>query len=205
MKQPDNFILPPMIVLAGGRSERYGSPKGLAKASNVTLLHSHINSYSEFGNKIVVVLGYYTTPYILEIDQIKSKFREGEIAIDYTVNENFALGPFSSIQAGLKSLGDNAANGVFIQPVDSGVVSGELYRSLFLTSDNDTFSVVPEWHLRGGHPVFISSSLAKRLLDVAPASELARLDFQLKLEPKSRFKRMAVNSSQILENRNFPT
>jgi molybdopterin-guanine dinucleotide biosynthesis protein A len=205
MKQPAESYVPPLIILAGGRSERFGSPKGLALFEGESLIFSHILSYGPTGTAVIIVLGYYTTPYIAEIERAKSQMSEKKIYIDYVINEKFDLGPFSSIQTGLTKLGALSANGVFIQPVDSGVVSSEIFESLYHMSQQGSFTVVPEFDGKGGHPVFVSKTQVTRLMSVDPCSEMARLDYQIRSEPSGQVKRIAVGSRAILENRNFPT
>ena len=203
MKQGVELSLPPVIILAGGRSERYGSPKGLAKVGDETLLFTHISTYSQVGARIVVVLGYYTEPYIADIEranvQLKAKPPAG-----YAVNHAYDLGPFSSILCGLEALAGDVRRGVFVQPVDSGNVSATIYRELFIASENGAYSVIPEWQGKGGHPVVVSADLVARLQAIDPKSEFARLDYQLRAEPAGRVRRLPVSNPDVLVNRNVP-
>ncbi len=205
MKQHAEKELPPVIILAGGRSERYGSPKGLAKVGNETLLSSHISSFAQVGSQIVVVLGYYTDPYIAEIERTKVVLANPHVNVRYTVNKEYDLGPFSSIQCGLAELSVKALQGIFVQPVDTGIVNPHLFCELFNKSEQGTFSVIPEWQGKGGHPVFISADLTKRLPTLDPKSKSARLDLQLHAEPPGKVQRFPVADSLILENRNSPS
>ncbi len=205
MKQHIENDLPPVIILAGGRSVRFGSPKGLAKVRNETLLSSHISSYGQVGRQIVVVLGHYTDPYIIEIERIESSLANPHLSIRYTINKEYDLGPFSSIQCGLADLSSEASRGVFIQPVDTGIVSPHLFNELFNKSENGTYSVIPECQGKGGHPVFVSAKLTMLIRSMDPKSEGARLDVLLHAESPGGVRRLQVADSMILENRNSPS
>jgi CTP:molybdopterin cytidylyltransferase MocA len=197
--------LPPMIILAGGRSERFGSPKGLAKAGYETYLFSHVYTYAQVGSRCVVVLGYFTDPYIAEIDRVNVCLEKKSFVAEYSVNKSFEIGPFSSIQCGLEALANDLKYGVFVQPVDTGIVTAGLYEELFAASINGTYSVIPEWQGKGGHPVFISADLTTKLTTIDPVLESARLDFQLRAEEEGKVRRLAVANLGILENKNVPT
>jgi CTP:molybdopterin cytidylyltransferase MocA len=197
-------LLPPVIILAGGRSERYGSPKGLAKVCNETLLFSHISTFAQVGTHCVVVLGFFTEPYLTEIERTNAHIGNSKFMAEYTVNKTFDLGPFSSIQCGLAKLLLEARYGVFIQPVDNGIVPSSLYNQLFVASEHGKYSVIPEWQGKGGHPVFISADLTARLRTVDPLSEFARLDYQLRAEPIGKVRRLPTQNSDILVNKNLP-
>ena len=203
MKQHAETELPPVIILAGGRSERYGSPKGLAKVGSETLLFSHISAYAQVGRQIMVVVGFYTEPYIAELERTKDQLAMPHVNYEYTVNKAYDLGPLSSIQCGLAELSTAAKSGVFIQPVDTGIVEPSLFTELFSASENGTYSVIPEWQGKGGHPVFISAELTSRLLTLNPKS--ARLDVELRTPPEGMVRRLPVAHFGILENRNFPS
>jgi CTP:molybdopterin cytidylyltransferase MocA len=197
--------LPPMIILAGGRSDRFGSPKGLAKAGNETYLFSHVYTYAQVGTRCVVVLGYFTDPYIADIDRVNICLEKKSFVAEYVVNKSYDLGPFSSIQCGLEALACDSKNGVFVQPVDTGIVTAGLYEELFAASKNGMHSVIPEWQGKGGHPVFISGELTNKLNTIDPFLESARLDFQLRAEEEGKVRRLTVANSGVLENKNVPT
>lgn len=205
MKQPGRLKLAPLIILAGGKSERFGSPKGLASVDGRSILSAHINSFVGNGSKVVIVIGHITTPYVKEIELLARKLQQTEtVAINWVVNPCPENGPFSSLQTGLAEIGDFGAAGVFVLPVDTGVVPTELFTAIAAASDSGRLSVIPEFQGRGGHPVFLGAAMVKPIFDVDPVAGDGRLDVQLRQQKKGMVVRLPVAWSGILENRNTP-
>lgn len=205
MKRNNNEQSYPLIILAGGRSERYGSPKGLAAVGDRTLISAHLRSFFVSGRRAVVVLGHTTTPYIVELNSISvglPQLLSG--AIGWTINPKPDQGPFSSLQAGLKELGAAGSAGVFVLPVDTGVVDGEIFLALAAASGAGSWSVIPEFKSRGGHPVFLGKPMVKQVLGVDPLAQEGRLDVQLRMHGTDQVVRLPVTWPEVLENRNTP-
>jgi CTP:molybdopterin cytidylyltransferase MocA len=199
--------MPPLIILAGGASARFGSPKGLARWHDRTLLAAHIFSYAGTGTDVIVVTGEHTEVYGTEIKLITSEVQQfgSNCSVRQVRNPDPDRGPFSSIQIGLTHLGQAAMRGVFIQPVDSGPVPAALFAEMAALSEGGALTVMPQFSGRGGHPVLLSCALACKCARQDWSHPQARLDFLLRDEPRERMVRLPVGAPGVLFNFNHPS
>src|SRR3989338_11318940 len=109
------------VLLSAGESERFGSPKALARTSRRTAIEDLQNTLLiSIAEEIIVVLGAYfdvLKPYV---------FNHKKVRIVY--NKDYKLGQTSSFQTGLSAVG-NETRAVLLAPVDC---------PLILTSTVDT-------------------------------------------------------------------
>jgi 8-oxo-dGTP pyrophosphatase MutT (NUDIX family)/CTP:molybdopterin cytidylyltransferase MocA len=182
-----------VVVLAGGRGERAGAPKGLLNVcGEAWLLHqqkvlSHVGVLPH-----VVVVGVHSAAY-------ETEFRNSRDFV-FVKNENPERGPFSSLQLGLKSVlassvaakNENLA-GVFVLPVDTPAPILSVWQELaqkvldgaqasLPRRDPETLRSWNSLHVRApaaGHPVCLSLSLCKQIAEMDGHEAGARLDVVL--------------------------
>lgn len=147
----------PAVIPAAGRSYRMGTQKALLDAGGRSFLARVLASLKEGGaHPLLVVVR----------DQEGSVAREaranGGIAV---LNADPASGPISSLQAGIRSLPENAA-AVLFAPVDHPLFGRDTVRAL-LRGFRETGAplVVPAFEGWRGHPVLFGRSLFPELLE----------------------------------------
>ena len=185
-----------LIILAAGRAERMGFPKGLIRWNDRTLLESHIDSFfSNGGRQVHLVLGDNRDIYARELAHL---FRHPDIHV--VVNDRIALGPFFSLQLGLRDCPEHEAR--FILPVDVPTPGRSTWALLAQNSLPRYLAVIPVHGNRGGHPVVLSAVYSKFLLALDPAGAEARLDVQIRSLQPHEVKRVEVGDESILANFN---
>lgn len=188
--------LPPLILLAGGKSSRMNSPKGLLPIGEVPLLIHQLNVYEKSGGKnVVIVLGPHASVYRKAILDHRPNLN-----IECIVNHRVELGAISSIQCGIKeALRWGPLEKVFIQPVDSFILSN-CYSTL--SRNTEGFDVItPEVEGRGAHPILILEKVIKEIEEIDCMDQDARLDFIIK---KYYRKRIKISCPELLLNLNTP-
>lgn len=153
------------VILSGGASERMGSPKALVPFQGKTFLEHllEITKHPSIGVRRVV-LGAHAEPIA----------REVHLAADeIVINDNWAAGQLSSIQAALRSLPEGT-EGILLCLVDHPLVTANLVSEL-LEKFQATHApvVLPVYERRRGHPVIFSAEVYEELLH-APADKGAR-------------------------------
>lgn len=117
------------IILAGGRSRRFGSPKGLVEIGGEPIVARLLRIFgSELG----------ATALVTDEPELYAHLEVSSIP-DVTPR----MGPLSGIQAGLGWARRAGAEGIFCAPCDAPFLQGELIRRLLPSSDR-TQAVVPE-------------------------------------------------------------
>jgi molybdenum cofactor cytidylyltransferase len=155
------------VILAGGASRRMGSPKALLAYRGQTFLDRQIELFQPC-DRTVVVLGY-------DAERIRAGVRNSAV---FVVNPNPELGQLSSLQCGLRAVGD--ADAVFFTPVDYPLIDSKTVTRLIEV--NAPF-VMPRYQGRRGHPVLVGRDMVEDLLacqtnarDVIRAHEPLYLD-----------------------------
>jgi len=150
----------PLLLLAAGKSSRMGSPKGLFQIKEKPWIRWQLEKYFESdGPETTVVLGHHGDLYkkcLLDIDNIK-----------FVTNTNPELGPFSSLQSGLKGLNSD----VILLPLDVPLPSAKFLISLSKFNTNIWVNS-PQ---KGGHPIALSKQFIRYILDRNPTSRLDQL------------------------------
>lgn len=163
------------IILAGGASERMGSPKVLLEfPGGTTLLAHQVSLLREAGcARVIVVVG-------ADADAIQA--RCGDLPIEWAINERWELGQFSSLQAGLTAALGGVCDGAIVLPVDVAGVSPSTVEAIIETAlrNRHLHAVIPEYDGRGGHPIFLARPFCRELLSRDPADAASRLDLLLR-------------------------
>jgi molybdenum cofactor cytidylyltransferase len=146
------------ILLAAGFSSRAGIFKMDAALAGKPLLAWSLEAMARVCRRVIVVAGF-------KAEQVR-RLVQGRPEAELVVNENFASGMLSSVQAGA---GRVRAPRFFLLPGDMPLVRVGVYRKL-LGCGADI--VVPSCGGRRGHPVLLSSSLIPGIVAEAEGSSL---------------------------------
>lgn len=147
------------VILAAGLSERFGSPKALAKYQGETVIEriqkTLLNTNIE---EIVIVLGAHQ-------DQIKPCIlKHNKIRVVY--NKDYKLGQTSSFKTGVQGLSEDCS-GIFLYPVDYPFVQAstvDMLCDVFL--QKHPAILVPSFDHQKGHPPIFHSRLKEEILNL---------------------------------------
>ncbi|MFN8458619.1 MAG: selenium cofactor biosynthesis protein YqeC [Anaerolineae bacterium] len=148
-----------VVVLAAGGSTRFGSPKQVARWGGKTLIEQAVDTaLASWGGPVAVVLG-------AEVE--RSRAALGNRPVQVVINEAWAQGQSSSMQAGLAALPDNIGCAVFML-VDLPGVTPDLINRLILRHRQTLAPLVwPEFEGRRGNPVLFDRRLFAELNEVS--------------------------------------
>lgn len=177
------------IILAGGKSRRMNYPKPFLP----------FNHYHNFLEKIVSL--YFKSGCSRIVTAINQRFREkypGEIikAGNFSSIINIpdpSMGRTFSLKSALKAIND--ANPVFIHNVDSPFVKGHTIKTLCGALPDEGY-VSPLYKGQSGHPIIISNSLQRKIMEAGNDQPLRSI---LKGEKRKNIK---VSDAAVLENIN---
>jgi molybdenum cofactor cytidylyltransferase len=147
------------VILAAGLSERFGSPKAMARIQSETCIELiQRNLLNTPCQEIIVVLGAYADkiqPYV---------FNHKRIRVVY--NKNYKFGQISSAQTAVACL-DPASLGSMFLPVDCPFLLPSTIETLinyFL--QNQPNILVPTYCQKKGHPPIFHQKLNNEILSV---------------------------------------
>ena len=180
----------PVIILAAGKSERAGVPKGLIRTNGRYWLQVQLDNIPDsVVSRRLTILGNWKQEYLAAFP-----------SLDHGVNSDPDLGPFSTLVAGIRELGK--VDGAFVLPIDVPSPSKKVWEELARKLNDSVLACTPECHGKGGHPVLLSGALLARFLALDLSADNARLDQQLRLLGPAERVRVKVEDPRILENRN---
>ncbi len=153
------------ILLSAGSSQRFGSPKALAKLNGETVIGRLQDMLvTTQVDEIIVVLGAHAErikPYLLDHTKVKSVY-----------NKDHNFGQTSSFKAGLQNVSD-VIEGVFLLPVDHPFIRRETLDALIRHfRDHSPLAVLPSFNGQKGHPPLFSASLKEEFLSLDHESGL---------------------------------
>ncbi len=147
------------LLLSGGESRRFGSPKAtadIAGTPNIVQLQERLISTRI--NEIIVVTGYHHTeidPLILNHKKVRSVH-----------NKDHNLGQSSSVKAGIRQA-DSSTEGFMIYPVDFPLIK---VQTINLIIDNfcemPDKILIPTYDRKKGHPPILPSHFKIDILDL---------------------------------------
>lgn len=147
------------LLLAAGESSRMGRDKALLNYRGKTFLEHILATLRESGiARTVVVLGHHA-------DEIRRAVNLG--GAEVVLNQDYRLGQTSSLQAGLRALGQPEIEAVVLCLVDHPAVSAEVVKALIAAFRQSAAPVVVPTHQgQRGHPVLIARPLFNELLSI---------------------------------------
>lgn len=155
------------IVLAGGASERMGTPKALLRFRGTTFLEAVLDAAFAMGlTPRVVVLGHDADKMLRDIDLS---------GVTVAVSQQLEAGPIGSIRAGIQAVLNQSVDAAVLWHVDQPHVRLETVRTMV-----DAFRrgqpaiVLPTHGGRRGHPVLLARSVFHELWDREADVEGAR-------------------------------
>lgn len=178
----------PLVILAGGKGERAGGPKGLIEYNGRPWLEIQLREYRDRGgDRVVVVLGHAYEDYLKLVPSLSSA--------DVVINPDPDRGQFSSLQLGLAE----AIDAAYVLPIDVPVPDEDVWRRLAAELRDPALVCVPTWQDRGGHPVLMSRPFIAKVLSASP---LDRLDQHIRQLDADQVKRIAVDDMRVCMNMN---
>ena len=184
------------IILAAGKSERFGSPKVLQsfleQPYTVRIL-SNLRSAGIHDQNVALVLGH-------KFEEFRAKLPDlGKTSI--IDNPNYELGQFSSIRSGIGAMTKKAVDGALMCLVDQPHLRSQTFKVVLDTGeDNPEKIIIPAYQDRGGHPVYIPKFLFKKILEYSDTSTLRDV-FN---EHRESIIRIPVNDPGLLKDTDYP-
>ena len=185
------------LVLCAGASSRMGRHKALIEIDETsTLLCYQVELLRAAGCEDVIIVVGCDADIIIEAHK--------DLSVEWAINEEWELGQFSSIQAGLQVALTEAAVGAILLPIDAAGISDDTVRAIVEAAlQNPHLDVIkPEYDDKGGHPIYLSEKFAEKLLKLDPRDDSSRLD--LLIRKSTNVMRLPVNDENVLMNANRP-
>lgn len=180
-----------VLLLAAGKSERFGKIKALYSYNKKTFIEHSLNKLLiNKINEIIVVLGFHAK-------QISEVLPSTTRTI---VNPHPERGQFSSIQVGISEFLRGNQKYLFIQPIDVPIASYEVWHKLLKMSGEKDI-IRPVFNEKAGHPVLISKKFCQELLKYNFENANSRLDFIIR-ENIDRVLDVEVEDKSIILNIN---
>ena len=190
-----------LVLLAGGKSSRMGTQKGLLKHQNSFWLLLQIETY--IGTEVIIGLGYESQLYFNAIPWLKNAVKT---AINYkgkkvrvVINPSPELGLFSNLQSTLRHI--NPDQQILILPIDVPLLNTKGQKKL-ITKEN--IIVIPKYQGKKGHPVKMSSEYWPSFLNINLNDDNARLDYQIKKNNPSKISLIEASDRLCILNLNTP-
>jgi len=119
------------------------------------------------------------------------------------INPNPQLGQFSSLQAGLQDVLNRGRDAAIVSLVDrppAEIETIEHLKTVFLSSDDQAWAVVPEYQGKHGHPFVIGREMIEAFLR-APAGSSAR---EVEHANQSHIRYVPVSDPLVVANVDTP-
>ena len=190
------------VVLAGGKSERMGHPKGLLLDKKEYWFETQLKSIaSSGGTEVYIALGFHMSTYCEALPWLTSAL---QVPITYLnlniraiVNPNPERGSFSSLQTVLSQIEETKT--ILFCPIDVPIPKDE---TLQLLLKKQQAIVIPNYKGKNGHPIVMTASFWQPLLQLDPNN--SRLDFLIKACPSSMIGIVPVENPEVILNLNTP-
>lgn len=192
------------VLLAGGKSARMGTAKGLLPYQNSYWIWEQIDRITSPSlTELYIGLGHNYTEYINQIPllrQAQSGFVPyKKVQIRVIINNNPELGSFSTLQTVLRHIPKNKS--VLINPIDIPILNTAELQTIIETQNQ---IVLPNFEGKNGHPIKLCPEFWNPLLLLDPSKESSRLDLEIKKINPAQITAITVTDSAILKNLNTP-
>jgi CTP:molybdopterin cytidylyltransferase MocA len=190
------------VLLAGGKSERMGQPKGLLFHNNNYWLETQLKSIASFGCiEVYIALGFHTAAYCDKLPWLNSALLSPITYLNLNIravqNPNPERGSFSSLQTVLSQIEETKT--ILFCPIDVPIPKDE---TLQLLLEKQQAVVIPNYKGKNGHPIVMAASFWRPLLQLNPNK--SRLDFLIKACPSSVIGIVPVENTEVILNLNTP-
>ena len=154
----------PAIVLAAGRSSRFGRSKALARAGHVSFITQILQALARSGVDEVVVVARAGD------GELAAEVARAGAAARVVVNPDAERGQLSSLLAGLDAVDRRGVERVLVTLVDMPLVSPSTFRRLLDAAAASSAAVVRAAHAgRHGHPVVFKRAAFEALRRADPS------------------------------------
>ncbi|HHC80780.1 MAG TPA: hypothetical protein ENK46_12910 [Flavobacteriia bacterium] len=194
--------IPVLILLAGGKSSRMGTPKGLLDYHGIPWIVAQIFRYKNITNPTVYIgLGYDYEHYFEAVPQLKKAASQSYlwngITIKAIINKHPENGAFSTLQAVLKEIDKEAT--VLVLPVDVPLLNDKGLQAII---NCENIIVIPVCDGKNGHPVKLKPEFWRTLTTIDIKAKEARLDRQIKKQEPSSVSFLNVMENSVYQNIN---
>lgn len=167
--QKENLPTLGALILAGGKSERFGAPKVLQSFRGELFLVRIVNALVEAGSKkIFLVLGPQAQQHCARLPQFNS--------VTVVCNENYHYGQFSSVQAGVRASGEDPVSGILLCLIDQPQIRPETFSTLVQAArQNPQHILIPSYQNRNGHPIYLPRWLFPTILAAPITANLRQI------------------------------
>ncbi|MFS0672204.1 molybdenum cofactor guanylyltransferase [Ornithinibacillus sp. 179-J 7C1 HS] len=172
------------IVLAGGKSSRFGYPKAFAEKDGLPFYQFTIDAMQPFIDSIILVTS----------NELLSNFREQKMNMKITTDqpEIAGLGPLAGIFSGMDEVN---AEWYLVCPIDVPFIKKEVFDLLLKHRETGSEAIVP-----------IVNGRVEPLISIFHCSMKDRIKEQIRLKeyaPKQLFTKTHVTYVEILDERPF--
>jgi len=194
--------IPVLILLAGGKSARMGSPKGLLDYHGTPWVLEQISRYKLFKNpRVYIGLGYDLQKYFDVIpwfkEAIDDTYNYNGVEVRVIINNMPEFGAFSTLQKVLKKVEKHTE--AIVQPIDVPLPNEQSLTAII--NENNTI-VIPKCNGKNGHPVKLKPNFWSELLSIDISSKKVRLDVQIKQVNNSSVTYLKVSDNAVYQNIN---
>jgi molybdenum cofactor cytidylyltransferase len=182
------------VILAAGASSRMGRDKALLPWRDGTFLSAAIRALQPATELVIVVAGSNASS-LAPIGDSQAAF--------LAVNPNPQQGQFSSLLVGLQEVLNRGRDAAIITLVDrppAEVETIQQLRAAFVTGDEQTWAVVPEYQGKHGHPFVIGREMIEAFLR-APVHSSAR---EVEHANQAHIRYLAVSDPLVAANVDTP-
>lgn len=193
---------PVFVLLAGGKSERMGTDKGLLKFNNNYWILEQLNRISNLTiQEVYIGLGFHSQHYFEAIPWLKNAITNfvnyQNLNIKVIINNTPELGSFSTLQTVLKEVPEKST--IILNHIDIPILNTAELNEI-ISTENDV--VIPNYKGKNGHPIKLSEIVWSSLLDLDVTKADSRLDHQLKKINPIKISTIEVFDRAILYNLN---
>ncbi len=156
------------VILAAGASSRMGREKALLPWKGGTFLSTAIQALQRTTDLVLVIAGPHNQAEIAPVVYANAAF--------LVLNPHPEGGQFSSLQRGLEEVLNRGRDAAILTLVDRPAPQLETIaqlKSVFISSSDQVWAVVPENSGKHGHPIIIGREMIAAFLN-APAASTAR-------------------------------